>query len=242
MREKSFEQELKELGIEIIKERDYFVAVGISNNNVSKFAKEICNDFNPIHSNKKSKPIVPGDLFVVLFLLSNGLYKRTIIEFKKISYPIQKFIITKSSILNSKNESVVNFTLKDDIVADSNSIFLSGFLREFCKISGTIFAQELEPIFIKYRKMPNPQKPRMLYESTQINLDKEIINLKVDFVQIKFLEPNVIILENQATVNFQILVLQSGRTIGLITKTLFCTNLEEYTQEKYEELKKYWYG
>lgn len=147
----------------------------------SDFAKEVCDDFNPIHDIDAKRFCVPGDLLFATILSKNGLSQHMTFHFKgmvtenvEISIPPQCDVTT--SIIDDKGKEYLSYEAQGSHTQCESLI--DSLIRSYVEFSGHTFPHILGELMEKNQVMINPARPMAMYERMEIHLDR------VDFTEV----------------------------------------------------------
>ncbi|QTH72411.1 DUF3581 family protein [Pseudoalteromonas xiamenensis] len=139
----------------------------------SAFAKQIADDFNPLHDIDAKKFCVPGDLLFSLVLEHYGVSQSMTfsfagmvdetsrLEFPQASSEIKIVSADKTMlVVEREGESSVCKTLVETLI------------RNYVAFSGTTFPHVIIPLMAEQDVMINPARPMVIYESMSISLEK----------------------------------------------------------------------
>ncbi|WP_462152020.1 DUF3581 family protein [Pseudoalteromonas xiamenensis] len=139
----------------------------------SAFAKQIADDFNPLHDIDAKKFCVPGDLLFSLVLEHYGVSQSMTfsfagmvdetsrLEFPQASSEIKIVSAEKTMlVVEREGESSVCKTLVETLI------------RNYVAFSGTTFPHVIIPLMAEQDVMINPARPMVIYESMSISLEK----------------------------------------------------------------------
>ncbi|MCY4045825.1 MAG: DUF3581 family protein [Cellvibrionales bacterium] len=205
----------------------------------SRFAKEIANDFNPIHDPEAKRYCVPGDLLFSLALMKYGLYQNMHFHFQGMvgkSTPV-KFLKPEEKsihILDDKEKTILQAHCDGQKIADTEQqAALESFIRGYVSFSGHNFIQILEPLMQKHSVMINPQRPLIIYESMSFSLEVE--QFKEAVPKLTHSELHIDGKRGDAHLYFDIF---DGETvIGSGKKTLILSSLRPYDAPAMQEVK-----
>lgn len=149
----------------------------ISRDQASRFAKNIANDFNPLHDADAKRFCVPGDLLFALVLQRYGLSPSMTFKFVG--------MVTDSSELDLQPTDALNFAIQNsdgkafvDIerspVGQYSPELIEAFTRDYVAFSGRNFPHILVPLLQKNGVMINPTRPMVMYESMSFDLEDQI--------------------------------------------------------------------
>jgi hypothetical protein len=138
----------------------------------SAFAKDVANDFNPLHDVEAKRFAVPGDLLFAVLLNSMGLYQNLSLTFKAMvteDVPLT-FPVSAPGVVEDGNGKVY---VEVD-AGGARQAYDGGveqLIRAYVAYSGTAFPHVLVPLMEQANAMINPARPMVMYESMQIHLD-----------------------------------------------------------------------
>ena len=153
--------------------RDNAGNVVFSRANGSQFAKEVANDFNPLHDVDAKRFAVPGDLLFAVLLQSMGLYQNLGLKFTAmvtedvaLSFPTS----APGVIADHAGKTYVEVTGEGEQQAFDAGV--EQLIRAYVAYSGTAFPHVLVPLMKQANAMINPARPMVMYESMQISLQR----------------------------------------------------------------------
>ena len=140
----------------------------------SNFAKNIADDFNPLHNFDAKRFCVPGDLLFSLVLAKYGCSKQMSITFSG--------MVTNEVTLNMPEDSP-QFSINGDNGKQylsiehsgentNNSELIDNLTRSYVTFSGHTFPHILVPLMDKKGTMINTTRPMVMYQSMMIELDR----------------------------------------------------------------------
>jgi len=148
--------------------------VTITGEQASKFAKQQCQDFNPIHDPDNKRFCVPGDLLFSLALLKYGISESMTFEFTGmvgsnagLSFPDvsdQRMIVT-----NGQGKSVLEVEKQGETSFDQS--LLEDLIKNYVVFSGQNFPTLLMPLMQQNQVMFNPARPLVMYNSMSFELN-----------------------------------------------------------------------
>ena len=153
--------------------RDSAGNIVFSRANGSQFAKEVANDFNPLHDVDAKRFAVPGDLLFAVLLQSMGLYQNLGLKFTAmvtedvaLSFPTS----APGVIADQTGKAYVEVTGEGEQQAFDAGV--EQLIRAYVAYSGTAFPHVLVPLMKQANAMINPARPMVMYESMQISLQR----------------------------------------------------------------------
>ncbi|WNC67976.1 DUF3581 family protein [Thalassotalea nanhaiensis] len=217
--------------------------VTFSRQQASDFAKQIADDFNPIHNVDAKRFCVPGDLLFAVALSKTGLCQKMTFNFSgmvtdTVSLNIPEKVGLETRIVGDNDKEYLNFNVSGDHTRCETLI--ESLIHSYVEFSGHTFPHILGDLMEKNNVMINPARPMIMYESMEIALDtvdltdvslelnKEETVLKVDGKR------------GQAKLKFDLL--SNGEVVGHGVKFMVLSGLREYCKEQMEGLNTRFYA
>lgn len=142
----------------------------------SRFAKQIADDYNPIHDVDAKRFCVPGDLLFAYLLTRKGLYHRMHFDF---SGMVGDGILLRIEEAGPGEWKITDTRAKEYLRARFSGIpsrdpkMIEEFIRSYVRFSGHNFPHILEPLMAEKQVMINVDRPLVIYESMTIDLTHE---------------------------------------------------------------------
>lgn len=196
----------------------------------SAFAKDIADDFNPLHDIDAKRFCVPGDLLFSLILAKCGLHQDMSFTFSG--------MVTEESVLNFPNEingeaQVIDAKDKEymQVAAKgeqtNNEQVIESLIRSYVEFSGHTFPDMLMKLMQEQGVMINPARPMIMYESMSIHLD----TLAVDEVKLVVSQNTLEVDGKRGKACLMFDLVSDGKVIGNGKKHMVLSGLREYCQE-----------
>jgi hypothetical protein len=203
----------------------------------SQFAKQICNDFNPIHNEDSKRFCVPGDLLFSLVLNQYGLSQNMKFDFAGLVPADRDLIFPQSQesellIQDSKEKLYLKLSRSGDRIADQQMI--EHLTRSYVQFSGHSFPYILVPLMKQHQVMINPQRPLVMYQSMSLSLDRLVPCIP----EVKLLEAKMDVQGKRGNVVLQFSIGDGETIIGGGEKQLVLSGLREYEQNSVDQLVK----
>ncbi|MGJ8691552.1 MAG: DUF3581 family protein [Thalassotalea sp.] len=192
-----------------------------------QFAKQIADDFNPIHNVDAKRFCVPGDLLFSVVLAKAGLYEKMNFTFSG--------MVTEDIDLVFPTDIGDHFAIKDnngkeylDVQAagnrSTNDQLVDSLTKAYVAFSGHTFPDILVDLMAKNGVMINPTRPMIMYQSMAIELD----HFNATSIELKLskstLEHNG--KRGQACLYFDLL--SNGEVVGRGKKYMMLSGLRDY--------------
>jgi hypothetical protein len=149
--------------------------IQFSRQQASDFAKQVADDFNPIHDPDSKRFCVPGDLLFAVVLARYGLSEKMHFNFSGLvsdGVPLhfRESDAKQISITDQQGKEYLNFERSGAMSNEASLI--SGLTQSYVAFSGHNFEHVLVPLMRDNDVMINPERPLVIYESMSVDLDR----------------------------------------------------------------------
>ncbi len=218
---------------------DYFSenenGIKFSRRQSSDFAKNIANDFNPIHNEDAKRFCVPGDLLFSILLYKKGLSQNMRFEFsgmvsEGVALKIPESNETKITICGDNGKEYLSVSREGEVT--TNPDVIECLVRQYVAFSGQTFPHILVPLMEKHNVMINPSRPFVVYESMEIKferMDFSTLSLEMSNVELD-------VVGKRGNASFKFNLMENGTTVGSGVKSMVLSGLRPYEQNKIDEL------
>jgi len=209
--------------------------IRVSRQQSSDFAKNIADDFNPIHDVDAKRFCVPGDLLFGIMLAKYGLNRKMRFTFSGMVTDDVTLIVPDVdadhiSIANEAGKEYLSIDRSSDASADQEVI--SRFTRSYVEFSGHNFPHILVPLMAEHDVMINPDRPLVMYQGMSFELDRlDLATPKLELVSSK-LE----ITKKRGTATLEFCLKESNEIVGRGEKIMVLSGLRPYEQDKIDRL------
>ena len=201
----------------------------------SDFAKQVADDFNPLHNIEAKRFCVPGDLLFAVIIAKSGLHKEMIFNFSG--------MVNDGIALTFPNEITNNF----DIVDSNNKTYLSveasgektccialinSLTKAYVDFSGHTFPDILVKLMAESNVMINPARPMVMYQSMNISLDR----LDITEVTLRLSKTSLTIEGKRGDAWLEFDLISGGEIVGHGKKHMLLSGLREYNQDNIDKL------
>jgi len=193
----------------------------------SHFAKEVANDFNPIHDPDNKRFCVPGDLLFSLVLDTYGLSEQMDFKFAGMVGKGAELVFPKDvgetvQIHDLRGKLMLQVQRTGAVSHDRELI--EHFARNYVAFSGQNFPGILVPLLSEQGVMLNPERPLVIYESmsfqlTRLDIHQRTLSLAKATLDVKGKRGN-------ARLYFQ--VESAGEVVGEGYKQLVVSGLRDH--------------
>ncbi len=195
----------------------------------SNFAKQVADDFNPLHDKDASRFCVPGDLLFAIVLSRYGLSQHMEFMFSGMVSAGTELILPDAApemhINDAQEKQYLSVKRSGDISHSESPI--ENLVRSYVEFSGHTFPHILVPLLAEQNMMINPTRPMVMYQSMSIDMDR------LDFEQ-----PALQIDHNELEINGKrgsVLLafnfVDAGEIVGRGRKHMLLSGLREYDEE-----------
>ena len=145
-----------------------------SREQASRFAKEVANDFNPIHDVDAKMFCVPGDLLFSVALERLGLSQ-------KMRFTFSGMVSDEAVIFPDSDAEHVDVTdtggkcylsIERSGETSRDARLIDHLTRDYVAFSGKTFPHILVPLMSEQGVMINPARPLVIYQRMELELDR----------------------------------------------------------------------
>lgn len=203
--------------------------LSFSRSQASDFARNVADDFNPIHDVDAKRFCVPGDLLFAVTLARTGLNQKVQVTFAD--------MVTDGIDLNFPVEPAASFTITDQQQKNyltitragnhtSDEATINSLIRAYVEFSGKTFPHILVPLWKTKEVMINPDRPLVIYESMAIDLDH------FDFtdLRLELSETSLDVNGKRGNVVLGFTLYDADNIVGRGEKRMVLSGLREYEQ------------
>ena len=149
----------------------------------SDFAKQIADDFNPLHDLISKRFCVPGDLLFAMVLAQYGASKHMRFTFSgMVTDEVTLLLPEESSLLTLKGSNEKEYLSIEHTGDNStNSTLIDNLTQSYVTFSGHTFPHILIPLMEEKGVMINPARPMVMYQSMLIDLERlDLIDVELE--------------------------------------------------------------
>lgn len=197
------------------------------------FAKQVADDFNPLHDKDATRFCIPGDLLFAIVLARYGLNQHMEFGFLGMVPAGMDLILPEPSaellINDAQGKEYLSIRRSGDNT--DNALLIDNLTRNYVEFSGHTFPDLLVPMLAEQNMMINPARPMVMYESMTIDLDRLDIDSPVLEVDRKELSTN----GKRGEVLLGFNLVESGKVVGRGKKRMILSGLREYDKPVMDE-------
>jgi hypothetical protein len=195
----------------------------------SNFAKQVADDFNPIHDPDARRFCVPGDLLFAIILAKYGLNRHMEFRFTGMVVDGIELVLpapaTDLAIDDTQGKQYLTIHRSGDSTLDGELI--DNLTRGYVEFSGHTFPHLLVPLLAEQNVMINPERPVVMYDSMSIDLDR-----------LDIMAPTLVVDRNELAINgkrgeikLAFNLVEAGQVVGRGRKRMILSGLREYDQQ-----------
>jgi hypothetical protein len=209
----------------------------------SNFAKQVADDFNPLHDVDARRFCIPGDLLFSIILARYGISQHMEFVFSGMVVSGVELVFPEHSCELHLNDTEGReyLRLKSGGEVSRDESLIQHLTQSYVEFSGQTFPHILVPLLAEKNVMINPDRPMVIYESMTIDLDRLDITepqLRGDYNELE-------INGKRGSVELAFHLEDGGEIVGRGKKHMLLSGLREYDQEsidgaieRYNESKK----
>lgn len=201
----------------------------------SRFAKEISNDFNPIHDADSKRFCVPGDLLFAIALQRYGLSQEMHFMFSGMVSADTALVFPEApgdqfEIVDNRGKCYLQVERSSEAVFEQAMI--EQLVRSYVLFSGQNFPYILVPLMAEQNVMINPARPLAIYQSMSLHLDR----LDLAHPAVELAETKMLVEGKRGDVELQFRLMDGNATVGCGVKKIILSGLREYQQAAVDEM------
>ncbi len=218
--------------------------ISFSRQQASDFAKQVADDFNPLHNVEAKRFCVPGDLLFSVIIAKAGLHKEMSFNFSG--------MVNDNVTLTFPNEINKCFDVVDDKGKTYLTVEASGdkthcpslinaLTKAYVDFSGHTFPDILVKLMAEKNVMINPARPMVMYQCMKINLER----LDINTLTLQLAQTSLSIEAKRGDAWLEFDLISEGKVVGHGKKHMLLSGLRDYCQnnidtmvEQYKESKR----
>lgn len=192
----------------------------------SNFAKQVADDFNPIHDPDARRFCIPGDLLFAIILRKYGLSQHMEFGFTGMVVDGIELVLPEPAAELAINDTAGKqyLTIRRTGENTGEPSLIDNLTRGYVEYSGHTFPHILVPLLAEQNVMINPERPMVMYESMTIDLDR--LDIEAPRLEI---DRNVLAINGKrGEVELAFNLVESGEVVGRGRKRIILSGLREY--------------
>ncbi|WP_316365219.1 DUF3581 family protein [Candidatus Thiodiazotropha sp. CDECU1] len=212
---------------------NYFTAEGnkvqFTRDQASRFAKEIANDFNPLHNTEAKMFCVPGDLLFAVALNHLGLSQQMHFTFSgMVRDQAVIFPDSSASLIQVVDEAGKQYlSIEREGETTHDPLLIDHLSSRYVAFSGMAFPHILVPLMAAEGVMINPARPLVIYQSMEIDLNR----LDLNDPQLESTGSSLDVQGKKGMVRLDFRFMEAGIEVGHGTKHMALRGLQPYQDE-----------
>ncbi|HAT41233.1 MAG TPA: DUF3581 domain-containing protein [Rheinheimera sp.] len=200
----------------------------------SRFAKQVAEDFNPIHDADSKRFCVPGDLLFATLLSKFGLSRELHCRFEgMVGDNVELHIAQQGDEVSLQDANGKSFlTLQCSGDKHTNCQFVDQLIRDYVRFSGQNFPHILQPLMKQHQVMINPSRPLVIYQSMALHFHEFTDGCP----QLRLSSSELLIDGKRGNVVLRFEFLHQGKVIGTGEKRMILSNLVPYDDTQMQAL------
>ena len=210
-------------------------SVSVAAAQASRFAKQIADDFNPLHDEDAKRFCVPGDLLFALVLSRYGVSEQMNFSFggmvgadTPLVFPAE---VGASFNIDGEN-SKTYLSIERNGANSTDTAFIEAFIRQYVAFSGQNFPHILVPLMRSANVMINPDRPLVIYESMAFELN----DLSAAEPVLKLSNTSIDVNGKRGDVGLFFDIESNGALIGSGVKKLVLSSLREFDDARMQAI------
>ena len=209
----------------------------------SDFAKQVADDFNPLHNIDNKRFCIPGDLLFSVIIAKAGLYKEMRFNFSgmvndNVALTFPNEINEKFDVIDEKEKTYL--TVEACGEKTHCPALINALTKAYVDFSGHTFPDILVKLMTEKNMMINPARPMVMYQAMEIHLERiDITSLSLQLAQTSL---SIEGKRGDAWLEFDLI--SEDEVVGHGKKHMLLSGLREYCQidvdamvDKYKESK-----
>lgn len=209
--------------------------ISFTRKQASDFAKQIADDFNPLHNEDAKRFCVPGDLLFAVTLEKSGLSQAMKFNFSgmvndnvALTFPSKAEPASEIKDDNDKVYVTVNATGE----SSHCKTLIESLISAYVGFSGHTFPHLLCELMKKHQVMINPARPMVMYESMEINMT----DLTVQSVSLELSSTTLTIDGKRGNACLAFNLYSDGKLVGNGVKHMVLSGLRPYCEETIQQI------
>jgi len=201
----------------------------------SDFAKQVADDFNPLHNVEAKRFCVPGDLLFSVIIAKAGLHKDMSFNFSgmvndgiTLTFPTQ--IADSFDIIDDKGKTYLTVEASDE--KTHCPALINALTKAYVDFSGHTFPDILVKLMAENNVMINPSRPMVMYQCMKIKLER----LDITTLSLKLAQTSLSIDGKRGDAWLEFDLISEGEVVGHGKKHMLLSGLREYCPDNINAL------
>ncbi|MCP3868715.1 MAG: DUF3581 domain-containing protein [Gammaproteobacteria bacterium] len=204
--------------------------VRFSRSQGSGFAKQVADDFNPLHNEDAKLFCVPGDLLFAFTVARYGVSRRMSFVFTgmvgdNVVLQFPDLPTHRLDIMDTEGKAYLEVEREHE--CSSDPLLIESLTRSYVKFSGQNFPGILVPLMAEHGVMINPARPLVIYQSMEFELQR----LNIESPELELVNSVLEVKGKKGNVHLEFQLTASGVPVGRGTKYMVLRGLQAYDQD-----------
>jgi len=196
----------------------------------SDFAKQVADDFNPLHNIEAKRFCIPGDLLFSVIIAKAGLHREMSFNFSgmvndNISLTFPNEINGSFNVVDNNDKTYLTVEASGDKTHCPSLI--NALTKAYVDFSGHTFPDILVKLMTENGVMINPARPMVMYQCMKISLNR----LDIDSLSLKLAQTSLSIESKRGDAWLEFDLISDGEIVGHGKKHMLLSSLREYCLE-----------
>lgn len=196
----------------------------------SDFAKQVADDFNPLHNVDNKRFCIPGDLLFAVIIAKSGLHQTMHFDFSgmvndavQLTFPNQ--INSHVDVVDDNNKTYLSVSADGDKTHCPELI--NALTKAYVDFSGHTFPDILVKLMAEKKVMINPTRPMVMYQDMEINLQR----LDIKTLSLKLAKTSLSIEGKRGDAWLEFDLVSDNEIVGHGKKHMLLSGLRDYCQD-----------
>lgn len=209
--------------------------IRFSRQQASAFAKQVADDFNPLHDPDAKLFCVPGDLLFAVVLSRYGISQRMRFTFSGmvgdgIALQLPDSADRLLTVVDAEEKPYLKVEREGDNSQDPQLV--QGLISRYVQFSGHTFPDILVPLMAEHGTMVNTTRPLVIYESMEIDLD----HLQIPAPELEFTGSRLEVSGKRGRVQLEFSLKSGNEIVGKGVKHMSLRGLRPFDQNMIDQL------
>ncbi|NQY88376.1 MAG: DUF3581 domain-containing protein [Colwellia sp.] len=209
--------------------------ISFTRQQASDFAKQVADDFNPLHNIEAKRFCVPGDLLFSVIIAKSGLHKEMSFNFSGmvndgITLTFPNEIINDFDIVDNKNKTYLTIEASGEKTHCPSLI--NALTKAYVDFSGHTFPDILVKLMTENNVMINPSRPMVMYQCMKISLKR----LDITTLSLQLAKTSLTIEGKRGNAWLEFDLVSDGEIVGHGKKHMLLSGLREYCQDNVDTM------
>jgi len=210
-------------------------SISITPEQGSLFAKDIANDFNPLHDVESKRFCVPGDLLFSLVLHKYGVSEKMHFTFAGmlgnggVTIDLPETDSEHFEVNGSHGKTILKVDRSGQKTQEE--MVVNALIRNYVAFSGYNFPYVLVPLMAKENVMININRPFVIYDSMTLDFD----HLNFSDPEIEMMDPEIQVNGKRADTYFKFQIKSGDEVVGKGFKKIVISGVREYEEKPMQE-------